>query len=128
MLGYEDREIERVLERSAAAWTAGDLDAFMTSYENSPDTVYLTPTAVVTGYGAIRSMYAERFGNGGAGAMGALTMRLLRVVRLGGEHALVLGHYILQQDQSRGGQTAGPFSLVLHKSTAGWRIAADHTS
>ena len=56
------QEIEALLSRSAAAWSAGDLDAFMECYEDAPDTVYLSSTQFVSGYAAIRAMYAERFG------------------------------------------------------------------
>ena len=39
--------ITRVLQDSAAAWSRGDLDGFMASYERSPRTAFVTPTGVV---------------------------------------------------------------------------------
>jgi uncharacterized protein (TIGR02246 family) len=121
-------EIKGVLERSAAAWSAGDLDTFMACYEDSPDTVYLTATQIVSGYAAIRSMYAERFGAGDGNSMGELTVKLLRVTRIGSEHVLAVGLYSLQGVELSAGRHTGMCSLLLHKTASGWRICADHTS
>lgn len=121
-------EIKGVLERSAAAWSAGDLDTFMACYEDSPDTIYLTATQIVSGYGAIRSMYAERFGAEGGNSMGELTVKLLRVTGIGSEHVLAVAVYSLQGVEFSAGQHTGMCSLVLHKTADGWRICADHTS
>jgi ketosteroid isomerase-like protein len=122
-------EIKGVLERSAAAWSAGDLDTFMACYEDSPDTIYLTATQIVSGYADIRSMYAGRFGAEDGKSMGDLTVKLLRVTRVGSEHVLAVGVYSLQGvEVSAGGQHTGMCSLVLHNTANGWRICADHTS
>lgn len=121
-------EIKGVLERSAAAWSAGDLDTFMACYEDSPDTLYLTATQIVSGYAAIRSMYADRFGAEDGNSMGDLTVKLLRVTQLGSEHALAVGLYSLQGVEISAGQHTGMCSLVLHSTAHGWRICADHTS
>lgn len=110
------QEIESLLSRSAAAWSAGDLDAFMECYEDSPDTVYLSATRLVSGYAAIRAMYAERFGH----AMGSLKIKVLQIRPIGESHALVVGSYALDEH-------SGLCSLVLRASARGWRISADHT-
>lgn len=123
-----DSEIKGVLERGAAAWSAGDLDTFMACYEDSPDTIYLTATQIVSGYAAIRSMYAERFGADDANSMGVLTVKLLRVTRIGSEHMLAVGLYSLEGVEVSQGRHTGMCSLVLHNTAAGWRICADHTS
>jgi ketosteroid isomerase-like protein len=117
--------IQRVLEQSADDWCAGDLDAFMRCYENSPDTVYLSSTQVVYGYSAIHSMYAERLR--GTEPMQPLKMTLLNVSRLGTTHALAVGRFTLGSGESVTSR-AGVWSLVLHNTDAGWRICADHTS
>ena len=119
------RAIQRVLEQSARDWSAGNLDAFMQCYENSPETVYLSPTQVVYGYSAIHSMYAERLS--GPEPMQPLKMTLLYVSRLGTKHALAVGRFALGGSDSVASQ-AGLWSLVLHDTDAGWRICADHTS
>lgn len=118
--GSVHREIEALLNRSAAAWSAGNLDEFMECYENSADTIYLTATRIVAGYAEIRSMYAQRFGAGSERSMGILAIEVVRVTLLGTEHALAVG--------SIRGDHKGVCSLILHKTTRGWRISADHTS
>jgi uncharacterized protein (TIGR02246 family) len=121
-------EIKCVLDRSAAAWSAGDLDAFMACYEDSADTLYLSATQIVSGYAAIRAMYAQRFDTKNGNSMGTLEMKLLRVTRLGPEHVLAVGLYSLEGAGSTEGRHAGLCSLVLHNTAPGWRICADHTS
>lgn len=123
--GPVHREIEALLNRSAAAWSAGDLDEFMECYENSADTIYLTATRIVAGYAEIRSMYAQRFGAGSERSMGILAIEVVRVTLLGSEHALAVGSISLEG--VRGGHK-GVCSLILHKTSRGWRISADHTS
>jgi len=110
-------EIESLLSRSAAAWSAGDLNAFMECYENSPDTVYLSATGCVSGYAAIRAMYAERFGQ----SMGSLKIKVLKVQAIETSHAFVVGSYVLNEQ-------GGMCSLILRATGSGWRISADHTS
>ena len=111
------QEIEELLSRSAAAWSAGNLDAFMECYEESPDTLYLSGTRFVSGYEAIRSMYAERFG----GAMGSLKISVLEIKPIETSHAMLVGTYSL-------GVYGGHCLLVLRKTARGWRISADHSA
>jgi uncharacterized protein (TIGR02246 family) len=126
--GSVHREIEDLLKRSATAWSAGDLDAFMECYENSADTIYLTATRMVAGYAEIRSMYAERFGAGSDRSMGDLAIKVLRVTPLGSAHALAVGSYSLEGVTASQQDHTGMCSLILHKTGRGWRISADHTS
>jgi ketosteroid isomerase-like protein len=110
------QEIEALLSRSAAAWSAGDLDAFMECYENAPDTVYWSASRQASGYEAIRAMYAERFG----AEMGLLQFNVLQLKPIESSHVLVLGSFRLGAD-------SGHWSLLLRKTPRGWRISADHT-
>ena len=111
------QEIEELLSRSAAAWTAGDLDAFMECYADAPDTVYLSATRLVSGYSAIRAMYAERFGQ----TMGSLRFKVLHIKPIETSHVLAVGCFYLDEH-------TGNWSLLLRKTGRGWRISADHTS
>ncbi len=113
--------IEALLERSAAAWNRGDLTAFMQSYERSPDTVYISSHAVIHGYDAIRAHYATAH----PGAMGTLTFSGLAVRPLGAGYAVVVARWHLAM--ADGTKPTGLFSLVLHRTPAGWKIIADHS-
>src|SRR5258708_1212502 len=125
--GSVHREIEALLNRSAAAWSAGDLDEFMECYENCADTIYLTATRIVAGYAEIRSMYAQRFGAGSDRSMGILGVKVMRVTLLGAEHALAVGSISLEGLAASREDHKGVCSLILRKTTRGWRISADHT-
>jgi len=118
--------IEDALTASAQAWSRDDLDAFMHCYEDGPETAYVKADGVVKGYRAIRDMYAARFG-GASGALGQLSMETLDFRRLGPDYALVVGRYHLKPAKP-GPEASGVFTLVFHKSAAGWRIVSDHTS
>ena len=119
-------EIEQALDASAAGWSKGDLSTFMKVYEDDSQTAYVKSTGVVHGYGAIRDMYAARFG-GKPGGMGRLSMSLLDCRPLGRDYALVTGRFNLQHPVTAGGEATGVFTLVFHKSASGWRIISDHT-
>ena len=123
-----DRQaIGAVLDRSAAAWTRGDLDGFMACYEDAPDTSYVRPDGPVRGAAAVRAMYAARFRPGGRG-MGRLSTELLDVRHLGVDYALVTGRYHLARTAAEGGEAHGVFTLVFRRDPSGWRIISDHTS
>jgi ketosteroid isomerase-like protein len=116
--------VAALLAASAAAWNAGNLDAFMTSYENSPQTVYISSRSVVHGYAAIRARYAGHYG---LGHMGTLSVSDLAVRPLGSDYAVANARWHLARPKSKGGNVSGLFSLVLHRNAAGWHIITDHT-
>ena len=57
-------ELQRVFDRSARDWNAGDLDGFMADYANESTTSYVSRGAVRYGYDTIRGVYAGRFAPG----------------------------------------------------------------
>ncbi len=118
--------ISKALQASAAAWSRGDLAAFMLCYDDSPNTEYVKSTGVVEGFPAIRDMYAARYGNGHS--MGKLTLEIASYRQLGAAYALVTGRFSLTRPKGDGGDAAGLFSLVFHRSKSGWHIIYDHSS
>jgi ketosteroid isomerase-like protein len=60
--------------------------------------------------------------------MGTLSLSILNLRPLGDDYALVTGTYHLTRGKDQGGNAGGIFTLVFHKSDAGWRIISDHTS
>lgn len=118
--------VGKVLTDSAAAYSAGDFKGFMASYEVSPETTYVSGTKVVTGYDAIAAAYAPRFQGAAAKDLGKLGLELVNVRQLGPDHVLAIGRF--KVEMTDGKSAGGIFSLTFHKTAAGWRIAADHTS
>jgi uncharacterized protein (TIGR02246 family) len=119
--------VQSVLDASAAAWSAADLDRFMTVYEDAPDTVYVGGGKMVRGYKAIHDMYAARFGGGSAAAMGQLTLEILDFRLPDRDHAFVVGRFHLHRDAASGGDASGLTTLLFHRTPAGWVIVADHS-
>lgn len=123
--GGDLSSMTRVLQDSAEAWSRGDLDGFMASYERSPQTAFVTPLGVVRGWEAMRDRYRRRYG--GAGGLGALTFSDLEETRLGPDHAILYGRFHLLRPGTPK-EATGVFDLVMHRTPDGWRILSDHTS
>jgi ketosteroid isomerase-like protein len=121
MFARGSQAIEVLLNRSAAAWNRGDLTTFMRSYENSPQTVYISSREVIHGYANIRAHYAAAH----PGAMGVLSLSDLAIRPLGVDYAVVVARWHLAM--ADGKKPSGLFSLVLHRSAAGWGIITDHS-
>ncbi len=119
--------IERVLQDSAKDWSQGDLAGFMRSYENAPETAFVTPQGLIRGYDALKSHYALKYGSG-AGGLGQLALALLDDRPISADYALVTGRFTLGRPAAQGGDASGIFTLLMHRTPQGWRIAYDHTS
>jgi uncharacterized protein (TIGR02246 family) len=117
-------EITEMMQESARAWTRGDLEGFMASYEDSPATTYVTPKLVVHGRDAIRDRYAPRFVPGAR--HDALTFENVEVDLLAPDIANVIGYYRLIRGDST--TAYGPTSLVMRRRDGKWRIIHDHSS
>lgn len=120
--------INEALRDSAAAWSAGDLASFMKCYEDGPKISYIGGGGrLVTGYQAIRDMYAARFGGGSPAAMGALSIDIENVRLLSSDYAYVIGRFHLRRAAADGGDVTGLTTLVFHRRAGRWLIIADHS-
>ena len=99
----------------------------MRSYEDGPRTAFVTPGGLITGYGALQSHYAAKYGSG-TNRMGRLALTILEDRPLSADYALVTGRFALARPAAQGGDATGIFTLLMHRTKAGWRIAYDHTS
>jgi ketosteroid isomerase-like protein len=123
--GSTEQAVRRVLSDQVQAWNRGDIDAFMTGYDNSPETTFIGKT-VQHGYADVLRNYHERYPT--REKMGTLTFTDLTVKLLGRDYASVTGNFHLQRNAAAGGDSSGVFSLVFHQTRAGWKIILDHTS
>jgi len=114
-------EIATFMAQSAREWNAGNLDAFMHGYENSPATVYIGAKTIFHGYAAIRGHYGSHYGK----TMGMLSFSDLIVRPLGPDYAVAVAHWHLAM--ADGTHPTGIFSLVLHRGPGGWHIIVDHS-
>ena len=127
----DESAIRAVIAAQVNAWNRGDIDAFMQSYENSPETTFIGAT-VRKGFQPILERYRHSYAN--HAQMGKLTFSDLAVRLLPGscgkvEYAVVTGRFHLARS-ARGEATKddGIFSLVWRKGAHGWKILLDHTS
>jgi uncharacterized protein (TIGR02246 family) len=118
------REIVSQLNRAASDWNRGDLEAFLSDYAPESTTTFIDGRRARHGIDFIRQNYAPRFAPGAR--RDSLEFEEVEVRQLSPTLALVTARYLLQ----RGGTTSasGPFTLVMERRPAGWRILHDHSS
>lgn len=121
----ESRAIITVLNKSADDWNRGDLDAFATSYKNSPDILFMG-RVIQHGYAQMLAHYKAAYTN--PAAMGTLSFTQLEVQPLDAHFATITGHFHLERTPAGGGNADGYFLLVVEHTPAGWKIVRDDTS
>ncbi len=120
-----EQSIGRVLSDQAQAWNRGDIDGYMTGYDNSPETTFIGKT-VQHGYKDVLRNYHERYPT--RESMGTLTFTDLTVKLLGSDYASVTGRFHLKRTAAAGRDASGVFSLLFQQTRMGWKIVLDHTS
>lgn len=120
-----EQAIRRVLRDQVQAWNGRDIDAFMSGYEDSPNTVFMGKT-VQRGYQAVRRRYHDRYST--PEKMGKLIFSDVSVNLLDADYASVTGAFHLTRPVAAGGNASGVFSLLFRRTAAGWKIILDHTS
>ncbi len=120
-----EESIRQVLRDQVAAWTKGDIGAFMLAYEDSPSTAFIGKD-ITRGYAQVLNRYRQRYPT--KEKMGTLTFSDLDVRMLNESHAAVIGRFHLKRDAAAGGNADGIFSLVFQNTAKGWKIVLDHTS
>jgi ketosteroid isomerase-like protein len=121
----ESQAITTVLNKSADDWNRGDLDAFATSYKNSPDILFMGRT-IQHGYAQMFARYKASYPT--PAAMGTLSFTQFEVQPLDEHFATVTGHFHLERTTAGGGNADGYFLLVVEHTPAGWKIVRDDTS
>ena len=119
-------EIRTLLKNSEEAWNRGDLVAFASAYEDSPDTTFIGREVTRGGTQAILERYRRTYANWDA--MGKLAFSEIEIRLLAPDVALATGKFELKRTAAAGGDTSGRFTLILRRSAAGWKIIHDHSS
>ncbi len=121
----EAQSIITVLNKSIDDWNHGDIDAFATSYKNSPDIVFMGRT-IQHGYAQMLARYKAAYP--APAAMGTLSFTQLSVQPLDARFATVTGNFHLERTAAGGGNVDGYFLLVVESTPAGWKIIRDSTT
>jgi uncharacterized protein (TIGR02246 family) len=117
-------ELERLMELSARAWNAGDLDGFLITYARDSATTFVTSAGPIYGFAAIRGRYEARFQPGAS--RDSLHFTDFTVRMMGADYVLSTARYVLTRGDSV--TATGPFTVVWEKRPEGWRMIHDHTS
>lgn len=112
-------DVTKVVLAQEAAWNKGDLDGYLSTFKDAPDTVAML-SAPTRGMANIRSAYRLNFPN--AAAMGALDESDVDVRALGEGFAMVTGKYHLTRSRKAGGDVDGVFTEVMEKVAGAWRL------
>ncbi len=114
--------IRAVLDTQVAAWNRGDIDAYMSGYAQSDDTMFVG-TDVTRGWTKVRDRYKAKYDS--RTKMGTLTFSDLDFRPLGENDVVVTGAWLLKRDAD---SPHGRFTLIFHHRPEGWRIVYDHSS
>jgi uncharacterized protein (TIGR02246 family) len=120
-----DAPIKAMMQKSADDWNKGDIDAFASSYKNSPDIIFMGDP-VNKGYEAMVARYKKVYGT--KEKMGILTFSDLEVQPLDARFATVTGKFHLERSAAGGGNADGYYLLVCEKTPQGWKIIRDSST
>jgi uncharacterized protein (TIGR02246 family) len=126
-------QVKALLQEQAAAWNAGDLEAFCSAYQE--DVTFISPSGLTQGRQGVLERYRKRYPD--RAAMGHLTLeveevRLAKVpgatdssvARISVAGASLAARWRLSYEDRE--DAAGWTLLVLHRSEDGrWRIVQD---
>ena len=118
--------VQKMMSDSADAWNRGNLPAFASYYEDSPQTTFMGREIVRGGAQAILERYRKSYPN--REAMGSLTFSEIEVRPLAAGLALVTGKFELKRTAAGGGAAWGRYSLIVRQTKGGWKIIHDHSS
>jgi ketosteroid isomerase-like protein len=118
-----ERELQALLDQSAASWNRGDLDGHLA--DNADSISFMTRNGPVVGKSKTADALRRSFFKDGK-PIQQLRFERVTIRRLGEGYALVVGRFVLHG----GGQPehSGWFSTIWERQAAGWRVIHDHSS
>ena len=118
-----ERDIQVLLDESAASWNRGDLDGHLA--DNADSISFMTKRGPIVGKSRTADALRRSFFRDGK-PLQQLRFEQVTIRRLGDGHALVVGRFVLEG----GGQPehSGWFSTVWERRAEGWRVIHDHSS
>ncbi|MEO0476167.1 MAG: nuclear transport factor 2 family protein [Planctomycetota bacterium] len=114
-------ELDQMMQASADAWTADDLDGFMRAFHNSEDLVFAIPTGITRGWQPLKERYARSI------AKSNLWFTDIETTVITEETALVFArfHNVMKEDAS---YSTGLTTLLCQRIDGSWVIVHDHSS
>ena len=121
----QEADIRHLLDQQTQDWNRGNIEAFMTTYEDSPQTTFVGQK-VEYGYANILERYRRLYAT--PAAMGKLTFTHLAIRVLDPNYAIATGNFHLDRNRAGGGNADGIFSLLFKNEPQGWKIILDHSN
>lgn len=115
--------IEVMLRQTAAAWNAGDLEGVLRAYAEGASTSFMSADGPVYGRDALRARFAPAFEPGAE--RDSVRLERIEVRTLPPLAGIATGRYVLERDGEA--SDAGWFTLVVRRTSDGWRIVHDHS-
>ena len=112
------------MNEAAQAWNRGDLDAFLSTYKDDPQTAFMAPT-ITYGLADIKARYARSYFRDGK-PKAQLTYGDLRFRQMGADYVLMTGRWYLTDPDGK--RQEGYYTLVWENTRDGWKMIHDHSS
>ena len=110
-------------EEATTAWNRGDLEAYLTSYWDSEETLWISRGSIIRGITAIRSTCKSLYDS--PEKMGKFEIEHLEINVLTENDALVIGQWLHTVQESA---RKGVFTVHMRKLGGEWVVVMDHTS
>ena len=117
-----ETEIRARLDSTALGWNRGDLGAYLAAY--TPDASEMLSDGVAHGVDRIEQTMRQGVWKSGR-PLQQLHYEHVEVRKLGDDHALVTGQYVLTGADRP--QRTGWFTTVWARTSNGWRMIHDHS-
>jgi uncharacterized protein (TIGR02246 family) len=117
-----EKEITTAMDKAAAAWNNGNLDAYMSLYDNSATMMLKTGRV---GLDSIRALYVKYYFVNNLPKQ-ELSYDHYQFTRLGKDYALLTGTFKLKATDKIP-ERNGTFSLVFVRRSHQWKLLHDHS-
>ena len=121
-LELEKLSIEKVLSDQQDAWNAGNIDAFMKGYWNSPELTFIGSRGLTKGWQQTLENYKKSYPD--KKTMGRLHFDVLKTDIIDANNAIIIGRYTLYREKD---EPTGLFTLRWKKISGEWKIISDQT-
>lgn len=115
-------DVRAVLDAQAKAWNRGDLLGYMNGYARGDKTMFVGSDGVTRGWQTVFDRYKKKYDT--RAKMGKLEFSDLEI-RACSDDVFVTGAWALTRESDN---PHGRFTLILQRTSAGWRIVYDHSS
>lgn len=114
--------IRAVLDAQAKAWNRGDIRGYMNGYLRDSETMFVGSDGVTRGWDTVFERYKKKYDT--RAKMGTLSFSDLDFRGCDSE-VFVTGAWAIAREPDN---PHGRFTLIFHRTSAGWRIVYDHSS